>query len=224
MTQPWAGTKGIPRAQREQQILDVAAREFGRAGYAHASLVDIAALAGISKPLIYTYFGSKEGLYLACLHRAGDSLVESVAAAQVGDPRSRALATIRAIFEALDGRQHEWPLLWDATLPADSNVLEGARQYRRALNELGATGTGAVLASVGNADPDDHALLADIWINVVSTVVKWWLDHASQSPDVMTDRCLRLIGAFAGADLGSAASTSTRVSMTEPSAIRRGSA
>src|SRR6185312_7553136 len=78
------GTKGVPRADREQQILDAAVAEFGGSGYAHASMAAIARRAGISKPLIYEYFGSKDGLYLACLNRAGTHLVDRVAAAQSG--------------------------------------------------------------------------------------------------------------------------------------------
>ena len=58
------GTKGVPRADREQQILDAAVAEFGERGYAHASMAAIAQRAGMSKPLVYEYFGSKEGLYL----------------------------------------------------------------------------------------------------------------------------------------------------------------
>ena len=68
------GTKGVPRADREQQILDAAVAEFGEFGYAHASVAAIARRAGISKPLVYEYFGSKDGLYLACLGRAGSHL------------------------------------------------------------------------------------------------------------------------------------------------------
>jgi AcrR family transcriptional regulator len=49
----------VPPADREQQILDVAVQEFGERGYAHASMAAIAQRAGISKRLIYEYFGSK---------------------------------------------------------------------------------------------------------------------------------------------------------------------
>ncbi|MFE3029993.1 TetR/AcrR family transcriptional regulator, partial [Nocardia tengchongensis] len=60
-----AGTKGVPRAEREAQILDVAAAEIARVGYAGLSLAVVAAEAGVSKPLVYSYFGTKDGLYLA---------------------------------------------------------------------------------------------------------------------------------------------------------------
>ena len=102
------GTKGVPRADREQQILDAAVAEFGGRGYAHASMAAIARRAGISKPLVYEYFGSKDGLYLACLNRAGTHLVGRVAAAQGGTTLRRAGDTLAAIFSALDGRRLDW--------------------------------------------------------------------------------------------------------------------
>src|SRR4051794_26466639 len=58
---PNAGTKGVPRAEREAQIVTAATEVFGAQGFAATSVADVAARAGISKPLIYQYFGSKEG-------------------------------------------------------------------------------------------------------------------------------------------------------------------
>ena len=55
----------MPRAEREQRMLDAAGRAFARDGYHAASMDEIARAAGISKPMLYNYFGSKEGLYVA---------------------------------------------------------------------------------------------------------------------------------------------------------------
>jgi AcrR family transcriptional regulator len=51
-------------------ILEVAAAEFGEKGLAGARIDDIAALTQTSKRMIYYYFGSKEGLYLAVLEES----------------------------------------------------------------------------------------------------------------------------------------------------------
>src|SRR5690242_9380101 len=51
-------------------ILEVAALEFGEKGLAGARIDEIAALTKTSKRMIYYYFGSKEGLYLAVLEEA----------------------------------------------------------------------------------------------------------------------------------------------------------
>ncbi|MEV7196337.1 helix-turn-helix domain-containing protein [Streptomyces sp. NPDC093510] len=55
--------------------MDVAVRVFAKRGYHGASVDEIAELAGISKPMVYLYLDSKEGLFLACLRREADRLV-----------------------------------------------------------------------------------------------------------------------------------------------------
>src|SRR6187401_22245 len=51
-------------------ILEVAEIEFGEKGLAGARIDEIAAATRTSKRMIYYYFGSKEGLYLAVLEEA----------------------------------------------------------------------------------------------------------------------------------------------------------
>ncbi|MEU2776956.1 TetR/AcrR family transcriptional regulator [Streptomyces sp. NPDC007162] len=71
-------TKRMPRAVREQQMLDAAVRTFGQRGYMAASMDEIAELAGVSKPLVYLYLNSKEDLFTACIRREADALTEAV--------------------------------------------------------------------------------------------------------------------------------------------------
>jgi AcrR family transcriptional regulator len=70
----------LPRATREQMMIDVATDVFGANGYHATSMDQIAGAARISKPMLYAYFDSKEGLYSACMRRAGDRLLDNVAA------------------------------------------------------------------------------------------------------------------------------------------------
>ncbi|MFE7741303.1 TetR/AcrR family transcriptional regulator [Nocardia sp. NPDC057455] len=187
------GTKGVPRGQREDQILDVATTEFGEHGYATASIAEIASAAGVSKPLVYAYFGSRDGLHAACVHRAGKSLVEAVAAAQSAQgAHDRALATLTGIFHALDGRTQNWKIIYDATLPRPSAAYSVARRYQDALNGMGSAGVSQILADAGSRDGDDHSLLLTLWFSIVSSTISWWSDHPAHSPEDMTERCLRL--------------------------------
>jgi AcrR family transcriptional regulator len=190
------GTKGVPRADREQQILDAAVQGFAERGYAHASMAAIAHRAGISKPLIYEYFGSKEGLYLACLSRAGDHLVGRVVQAQNGTTLERARETLAAIFSALDGRRLDWAILTDPTLPAGSVVHDAAQDYRDRLHGLAVEGTREVLAGRGLIDAEDDALSAHVWEAIVTAVVDWWLEHPAETAAAMTERCDRVIAAL----------------------------
>ena len=193
------GTKGVPRADREQQILDAAVHEFGGRGYAHASMAAIAQRAGISKPLIYGYFGSKEGLYLACLSRAGTHLVDRVAEAQDGTTLQRAGETLAAIFSALEGRRLDWAVINDPTLPAGSAVRDAAVSYRARLHRLAVEGTREVLGSHGLTDAEDNALTTHVWLTVVTAIVNWWLGHPDETAAAMTERCYRLIAALSAA-------------------------
>ncbi|MFG6402637.1 MULTISPECIES: TetR family transcriptional regulator [unclassified Microbacterium] len=59
-----------PRAERTREdILEVATDEFASNGYAGARVDEIAARTRTTKRMIYYYFESKEGLYLAVLER-----------------------------------------------------------------------------------------------------------------------------------------------------------
>jgi AcrR family transcriptional regulator len=61
-------TKRLEEAERTKaDILEAAAHEFGEKGLAGTRVDDIAAATRTSKRMIYYYFGSKDGLYLATL-------------------------------------------------------------------------------------------------------------------------------------------------------------
>ncbi|MCD2195108.1 TetR/AcrR family transcriptional regulator [Actinomycetospora endophytica] len=192
-----AGTKGVSRAEREEQILGVAFEEFGLRGHAQVSVAEVARRADISKPLIYSYFGSRDGLASACVRRAGDLLVAGVAAARVdADAGRRALDTFAAIFAVLDDCRHAWSVLYDPTIPRGSDVHALARSYRADLAAMGAEGAADVLRRAGNADPLDHDLLARVWAQSVSAVVTWWLEHPDLAADAMVARCARVLVAM----------------------------
>src|SRR5205807_5029117 len=78
---PQRGRRKLPRAVRERQMLEVAGRVFAAHGFHEASMDEIAKDAGISKPMIYNYFGSKEGLYFAYIELAGQRLLSRMAEA-----------------------------------------------------------------------------------------------------------------------------------------------
>jgi len=106
-------SKRVPRVVREQQMLDAAVRAFARCGYQHASMDDIAELAGVSKPLVYLYLNSKEELFAACLRREAASLVAAVrGAVERGAPPDRQLWSGLSGFFAHTARHPDgWALL-----------------------------------------------------------------------------------------------------------------
>lgn len=63
------------RQAKERRILDSALKVFADQGYSGASMDAIAALAGVSKPTLYQYFGSKEQLFAAIMVEQRDSML-----------------------------------------------------------------------------------------------------------------------------------------------------
>ncbi len=84
MERPPERGRRVPRAVREQQMLDAAVTAFARHGYRAASMDDIAEAAGVSKPLVYQYLNSKEDLFTACIRREAAALVATVHQATEG--------------------------------------------------------------------------------------------------------------------------------------------
>ncbi|MFJ9631975.1 TetR/AcrR family transcriptional regulator [Streptomyces sp. NPDC091280] len=106
-------TKRMPRAVREQQMLDAAVRTFGQRGYMAASMDEIAELAGVSKPLVYLYLNSKEDLFTACIRREGHALTEAVrAGVDTRSPADRQLWDgLRAFFTHTAQHPDGWSVL-----------------------------------------------------------------------------------------------------------------
>lgn len=80
--------KGRPRSFVVEDVLEKAMAVFWRHGYEGASLTKLQQATGLTPPSIYNAFGSKEGLYEACLdHYAGS--VGAQHAASLTRPASR---------------------------------------------------------------------------------------------------------------------------------------
>ena len=58
----------VPRAVRERQLLELAEELFAERGYAGTSMDELCRRAGVTKPVVYELFGSKDGP-LPCLPR-----------------------------------------------------------------------------------------------------------------------------------------------------------
>lgn len=192
------GTKGVPRPQREAQIVAEAVTEFARRGYAGASMVDIARRAGISKPLIYQYFGSKDGLYLACLHAVSGGLLQRLEEAEhdVDDTVASRIHPLRAIFEALEPQRDAWRMLFDPSMPATGEIAEAAAHYRERTTEIAASGSARFLRARGIRSTKDASALTAVWMGLVTSLVEWWLEHPEESAAAMTERCARLLTAI----------------------------
>lgn len=64
--------------ERREQLLDIGRTLFADKGFEGTSVEEIAARAGVSKPVVYEHFGGKEGLYAVVVDREMRQLLEMV--------------------------------------------------------------------------------------------------------------------------------------------------
>jgi AcrR family transcriptional regulator len=95
---PPVGKRRMRGPERKAQLLSVARKVFGRLGFHNASLDDVAKEAGVTKPIVYDHFTSKEALYLSLLDADAASLEERVRTAL--SARSGNRERIRQSFKA----------------------------------------------------------------------------------------------------------------------------
>lgn len=196
MSRSNAGTKGVPRLERESQILEFASEIFGTDGYAATNIQTVAARAGISKPLIYNYFGSKEGLFLACLERAGQILADEIERVSRGEAVGieRGMLTLQAMFATLEPQRYLWRLIYDGSAPRTGAIAETTAHYSDRITKLAEEGVAQLMRLGGNSDATDISAMTAVWAGVVDSLVNWWMDRPEESAEAMYHRCLRLLG------------------------------
>lgn len=195
-----AGTKGVPRLEREEQILSVASEVFAEDSYAATNIQVIADRAGISKPLIYNYFGSKEGLFLACIERGGEIVADEIERIANEDVVGieRGLRTLDGMFTVLEDQRHLWRIFYDRTAPTTGPVADAVTVYTERITKLADEGVSELMALSGVTDQLDVSAMTAVWMGIVDSLMRWWVDHPSESAEAMTARTGRLFVAVVG--------------------------
>lgn len=129
----------MPRAERERQMIAVAEEIFAERGYQASSMDEIAERVGVSKPMLYEYFGSKEGLLVACIRAARAELLAATMASVEGiDSAEDALrGGLVTFFRFIDSHRRSWELLRQEAAVAGQaamDEIEGIRQQQTQVN------------------------------------------------------------------------------------------
>src|ERR1700735_1398690 len=127
------GTTRLPRAAREQQMLDAAVQMFSVNGYHETSMDTIAAEAQISKPMLYLYYGSKEDLFGACLTREMGRFIDAVRADVdfTQSPKDLLRNTIGSFLRYIDENRASWIVMYTQAVSSQAfahTVREGREQ------------------------------------------------------------------------------------------------
>ena len=100
-TTPPTRTRLTPE-QRRSQLLDLGVRLFSRRSLDELSIDTLAEEAGISRGLLYHYFGNKHDFHQAVVRRAADDLIAQTAPPTTGEPLERLLVSMTAYLDYVD--------------------------------------------------------------------------------------------------------------------------
>jgi AcrR family transcriptional regulator len=160
--------------ERRQQLLDIGRRLFAERGLDGTSIEEIAARAGVSKPVVYEHFGGKEGLYAVVVDREVDRFLTMATRLLEGeDTREKfeaaAIALLRYIEENTDGFR---------ILVRDSPPGSGSGTFASLISDI-ASQVEYILADVLKArgyDPKHAPMYAQMLVGMVAFTGQWWLD------------------------------------------------
>ena len=132
-----SGTKRLPRAVREQQMLDAAITVFAENGYSDSSMDAIAAQAEISKPMLYLYYGSKDELFSACIARESGRFMDAMSAGFDPDLRQRdqARTLVREFLRFVYEHAESWRVLYRVSV-GTAAFADVVTRARRSITEM----------------------------------------------------------------------------------------
>lgn len=208
---PAASPVRLPRAQRRAQLLDLADELFMAEGFLQVSMDELAERAGVTKPVIYDHFGSKDGLVRAMLERHAAALAsavaEAVAAAEGAEARFRAGG--RAFFAWVAERGPAVTVVLDG-VAGGAEVGDELRVLRR--NQVAQTAgllaetlrlAGVPLDAAGEAE---LVPVAQMLAAAYEALALWWQREApGLSVDEVNERYFQLMWPGLRAGLGALA-------------------
>ena len=163
--------------ERREQLLDVGRKLFAEKGFEATTVEEIAAKAGVSKPVVYEHFGGKEGLYAVVVDREMRALLDGITGALRPGARPRAAraggdGAARLHRELHRRLPHPRPRLpHRARRPASfaSLISDVASQVEHLL---------AAEFKRQKLDPKTAPMYAQMLVGMVALTGQWWLDVA----------------------------------------------
>jgi AcrR family transcriptional regulator len=174
-SQPQAsGRKRMTGKERREQLLDVGRRLFAERGLDGTSIEEIAAQAGVSKPVVYEHFGGRGGLYAGVVDREVDRFLTMATELLSGEDTMEkfelaAVALLHYIEDNSDGFR---------ILVRDSNSASGSGTFASLMSDI-ASQVEYLLADVlkdRGYDPKLAPVYSQMLVGMVAFAGQWWLD------------------------------------------------
>ena len=174
-----ATTKAKPKVrmtgqERREQLLDVGRTLFAEKGFEVVSVEEIAAKAGVSKPVVYEHFGGKEGLYAVLVDREMNDLLASMTdALTAGSARALLEQAGMALFDYIDINPDGFRIL-----VRDSPVSQSSGSFAGLIVDVAAQVEHLLASQFASHDISTKyaAVYSQALVGMVALTGQWWLD------------------------------------------------
>jgi AcrR family transcriptional regulator len=132
----------LPAAKRREQLLDTAVGLFAELGYAGATTAELAKAAGVTEPIIYRHFASKQDLFIALIDRTGEQTLREweQQMADAPDPAERLRRLIGANPMVTDQGRGRYRVIVQAMTEIDKkeseDILAALQRHMAHLHEF----------------------------------------------------------------------------------------
>jgi AcrR family transcriptional regulator len=188
--------KRLPSAERRAVIVEAAGRLFGEHGYDRTRLEDIAAAAGVTKPILYRHFSGKQALYLALLERHRDDLAGFAAVIPAeGSPEERLRPVLELWFGYVEAHTYAWKMLF-----RDTGGGPEVQAFRLAVHAEARAVLAGIIRSLAEVriPPREIEPLAELMSMGMAALVLQWMEDPAVSRaaiiDAMTRAWVGLLG------------------------------
>jgi AcrR family transcriptional regulator len=191
----------MSREARAAQLLDVAEELFASRGFEGTSMEDIARAAGVTRPMVYTHYPSKDAVFLACVRRARGELETGIrepevmieAGADVGVVMQRAG---EIFFDLLERDPERWMVLFNPSTALSRELSQQLAETRTHTIERIAE----MVRHFSSGDAEQDVAFAYAISGVGEQLGRWWL----QNPQIPKARLVQLYRDFITSGISSA--------------------
>jgi AcrR family transcriptional regulator len=178
----------VPRAVRRRQLVELAERMFAERGYARTSMEELARRAGVTKPVVYELFESKDGLFRVCVERAIEGMAASIVEAfrSEGEPEARLRAGGLAFLRFARDNRVAWDLMAMQARFADQAQTvrrSQAQLIRTLMEEIAPEGT----------DPRELEAVAYAVNSAYEGAAHWMWEHPDAPVEEVADWIVALL-------------------------------
>jgi AcrR family transcriptional regulator len=182
--------KRMTGEERRRQLLEIGRELFAERGFDATSVEEIAARAGVSKPVVYEHFGGKEGIYAVVVDQEMRTLVGMVSEALTADSarnkiEKAALALLRYVEENTVGFR---------VLTRDSHVASGTGSFAGLINDIASQVEYIMVDEFAERgyDPALAPMYAQALVGMWALTGQWWLEVRRPKREVVAAHLVNL--------------------------------